>query len=125
MIANSLLRISVVLALVGMLLGITMGIREDFTLVPAHAHLNLVGYVSLFLAGLYYYAAPHAAETAIAKFHAFIAVIGAVVFPIGIGARVLGGLAYEPVVIVGALTVLAGNLLFAVNVIRFGVPRRA
>jgi len=41
-------------ALVGMSLGIFMGAREDFTLAPVHAHLNLLGWVSMFLYGLYY-----------------------------------------------------------------------
>jgi hypothetical protein len=125
MIANLLLRISVVLALAGMLLGITMGIREDFTLMPAHAHLNLVGFVSLFLAGLYYGAVPEAAKTAIAKLHAFTSVAGALVFPVGIAARLLGGPAFEPIVVVGALIVLAGNALFACIVVRHGVVREA
>ena len=58
MISTLLLRVSVVLGLIGMTLGMVMGIREDFTLAPAHAHLNLVGFVVPFLAGLYYRAVP-------------------------------------------------------------------
>ncbi|HEX9586867.1 MAG TPA: hypothetical protein VGA15_03890 [Bradyrhizobium sp.] len=37
--------------LVGMLAGIAMGIQQNFALGPAHAHLNLVGGVLLFLFG--------------------------------------------------------------------------
>ncbi|MEN3376701.1 MAG: hypothetical protein V7604_2056, partial [Hyphomicrobiales bacterium] len=40
---NVLFRVSVTLALVGMAAGIVMGIRQDFSLAPAHAHLNLLG----------------------------------------------------------------------------------
>ena len=36
-----------VFALTGMSLGIAMGMREDFTLAPVHAHINLLGWVSL------------------------------------------------------------------------------
>jgi hypothetical protein len=50
---NALFRVSVALALVGMALGIVMGIRQEFLLAPAHAHLNLLGFVTLFLAALY------------------------------------------------------------------------
>jgi hypothetical protein len=46
--------VSVVVLSLGMVLGIVMDIREDFTLQPAHAHLNLVGGVLLFLFALYY-----------------------------------------------------------------------
>jgi hypothetical protein len=45
---------------VGMCLGIFMGINQDFTLAPVHAHLNLLGWVSLFLFGIYYRTHAHA-----------------------------------------------------------------
>ena len=44
----------VVLLVVGMIWGIQMGISKDHAAMPAHAHLNLLGFVSLFLFGFYY-----------------------------------------------------------------------
>jgi hypothetical protein len=41
-------------ALTGMTMGIVMGISQDFTLAPAHAHLNLLGWVTMALYGLYH-----------------------------------------------------------------------
>lgn len=41
-------------ALTGMALGIHMGIAQDFSLAPAHAHLNLLGWVTMALYGLYH-----------------------------------------------------------------------
>lgn len=38
----------------GMAMGIVMGIGQDFTLAPAHAHLNLLGYVTMAIYGLYH-----------------------------------------------------------------------
>jgi hypothetical protein len=125
MIASLLLRMSVVLAVIGMLLGIGMGMKQDFQLAPAHAHLNLLGFVALFLAGLYYQAVPKAADTLLAAVHTWIAVIGAVLFPIGIGAVLLGGPNYELFTIVGSLIVLIGMLLFALIVLRHGAPSKA
>ena len=52
--------VSVVVLLIGMLAGIVMGIQKNFVLAPAHAHLNLVGGVLLFLFGLYYRLVPAA-----------------------------------------------------------------
>ena len=49
MIGSLMMCVSVVL----LLLGIVTGNREDFVPQPAHAHLNLVGGVLLFLFGLY------------------------------------------------------------------------
>jgi hypothetical protein len=61
MISSLLLRVSTVLLLCGLVIGIVMGMREDFTLAPAHAHLNLTGFVLMFLVGLYYRIVPAAA----------------------------------------------------------------
>lgn len=125
MLASNLLRVSVVMILIGMLLGIGMGIAQDFRLAPAHAHLNLVGYVGLFLAGLYYQAVPKAAVTRLASIQAWVSVIGAVVFPIGIAAVLLGGPKYEAGAILGSLIVFTAMVLFAVIVFRHGAPARA
>jgi hypothetical protein len=37
----------------GMTLGFGMGVTQDFRLAPAHAHMNLLGWVSMFLYGLF------------------------------------------------------------------------
>ena len=44
------LLLATVLLICGALLGIVMGAREDFQLVPVHAHLYLAGWASLALA---------------------------------------------------------------------------
>jgi hypothetical protein len=41
---------AVVLVMVGMLWGLQMAISQDHSALPAHAHLNLLGWVTLFLA---------------------------------------------------------------------------
>jgi len=111
MISSLLLRVSTVLLLLGMLWGISMGIRADFTLAPAHAHLNLVGFVLMFLVGLYYRIVPAAGAGLLAKIKAALHIIGAIVFPIGIAQVLLGG--SEAFTIFGSLIVLAAMALFA------------
>lgn len=44
MLASNLLRISVVVYLSGLGLGIDMGVAQNFTLGPAHTHLNPLGF---------------------------------------------------------------------------------
>lgn len=122
MLASNLIRIGVVIALVGLAVGIGMGIADDFRLAPAHAHLNLVGFVTLFLAGLYYAVVPEAAETTLAKIQGVAAVAGAVLFPTGISLVVMIGPQFVPVAIAGALIVFLGMALLAWIVFRFGVP---
>jgi hypothetical protein len=70
MIGSLMMCVSVVVLLLGMLAGIAMGITQNFMLAPAHAHLNLVGGVLLFLFGLYYRLVPAAGTTALAKLQA-------------------------------------------------------
>jgi uncharacterized membrane protein len=126
MMIKSLFRISVSLGLTGIILGIVMGIRQDFVLMPAHAHLNLLGFVTMFLSALYYRVVPEAAASGLARYQAVVSVAGAVVFPIGIACVLLGGHdRFEPVVVAGALTVLLGMALFAVIVFRTCGQQRA
>src|SRR5690348_7030652 len=73
----------IVLALVGMAMGIDMGMAQNFTYAPVHAHLNLVGWVTLVLFG-FAYRLEIARKDVWASVHYVIAAIGAVVFPIGI-----------------------------------------
>ncbi|HXQ03899.1 MAG TPA: hypothetical protein VN831_03970 [Bradyrhizobium sp.] len=123
---KSLFRIGVSLGLIGSVLGIVMGIRQDFALMPAHAHLNLLGFVTMFLSALYYRVVPEAAASTLARYQAIVSVAGAVVFPIGIACVLLGGHErFEPVVVAGALTVLLGMVLFAVIVFRTSGQERA
>ena len=67
MIGTLMMCVSVVILLIGMLAGIAMGIEQDFMLAPAHAHLNLIGGVLLFLFGLYYRLVPAAGSSSLAE----------------------------------------------------------
>ncbi len=44
---------AVIAAVTGMAWGLIMGISENHVTMPAHAHLNLLGWVSLFLIGIF------------------------------------------------------------------------
>src|ERR1041385_7117153 len=84
MIGSLMMCVSVVILLIGMLAGIAMGITQDFALAPAHAHLNLVGGVLLFLFGLYYRLVPAAGTTLLARVQGWLHIAGAIVFPAGV-----------------------------------------
>lgn len=104
--------------LVGMLAGIAMGIEQDFALAPAHAHLNLVGGVLLFLFGLYYRLVPEAGTSALAKLQGSLHIVGAILFPAGVALVVLKGTSFIAAPIAGSLIVVAAMALFAVIVLR-------
>jgi heme/copper-type cytochrome/quinol oxidase subunit 1 len=60
-------------------------------LAPAHAHLNLIGGVLLFLFGLYYRLVPAAGTTTLAKVQGWLHIIGTVLFPVGVAVVLLKG----------------------------------
>jgi hypothetical protein len=118
MIGSLMMCLSVVILLVGMLAGIAMGIEQNFVLAPAHAHLNLIGGVLLFLFGLYYRMVPAAGTSTLAKVQGWLHMIGAVVFPTGVAVVLLKGPSFEAAPIAGSLIVVAAMALFAVIVLR-------
>ena len=122
MIGSLMMRVSVVLLLVGLLWGIEMGIRQDFALAPAHAHLNLVGGVMLFLFGLYYRLVPAAGTSSLAKVQGWLHITGAIVFPIGIAIVTIYGDKAVIAPILGSLILLAAVALFAMVVFRTSQP---
>ena len=116
MIGPLMMCVSMLILLAGMLAGIVMGIKQDFALGPAHAHLNLIGGVLLFLFGLYYRLVPAAGTSRLAKLQGWLHMIGAVVFPAGVAIVILKGEALVAIPIAGSLVVLAAIALFAVIV---------
>lgn len=118
MIGSMMMCMSVVILLIGMLAGIVMGIEQNFTLAPAHAHLNLIGGVLLFLFGLYYRLVPAAGTTTLAKVQGWLHMIGAILFPAGVAVVLLKGPSFEVAPIVGSLIVVVAMALFAVIVFR-------
>ena len=75
--------------LAGECLGIWMGIAHDFTLSPAHAHLNLLGWVTLALYGVMHRAYPALAQAKAAQAQAALAIIGSIALPAGIAMSIL------------------------------------
>jgi len=117
------LLLACILLLCGATLGIVMGAREDFQLVPVHAHLNLAGWASLALFGLTYRAYPEIAATSLARYHFIVSGVASVLLPIGIGLAVLRnspGLA-----IASSILWLLGVLMFLAQLIRLVRSRTA
>ncbi len=110
------LRIAVIYALVAMFLGITMGIREDFTQASTHAHLNLVGWVSMALYALVYRQYPAAAQSRFAMLHFWIANVGAVLLTVGIYTQMADMPSLAFIVISGSFITILGMLIFTVIV---------
>jgi hypothetical protein len=122
--SGRLLRIAVVYWIVAVCWGIYMGATEDFTDVPVHAHLNLLGWVSLGLCGIVYALAPHLAETMLAKVHFWLHNLGLPVLMLGVwllrhGQEGIGG----PIAGIFSIVMGLGILCFGINLWRGGFPK--
>ena len=111
-------RAAVLFVIVGMIWGIAMGISQDHSTLPAHAHLNLLGWVSLFLFGIYYHLHPTLDRSRLASLQVWVWIVGTIILTIGVGLVHSGHEIGDPIAAVSSLVVLADTLLFGWLVFR-------
>lgn len=99
----------------GMIWGIQMSASGDHMLAGAHAHLNLVGWVTMGLFGMYYHAVPVAAAQGLAKIHYALALLGVVLMVPGIVMAITEK--GEIFAIIGSFLTLASMLVFVFTVL--------
>jgi hypothetical protein len=118
-------RLAVLFVIAGMAMGIGMAMSHDHSIMPAHAHLNLLGWVSLFLFGIYYERRPVLDTSRLAMVQVSVWAVGTVVLTAAVAALHLGYSAAEPFAGLASMALLAAMLLFAYVVFRptaFEVP---
>ena len=109
---------AVLLAVFGIAWGIQMAMTGDHTAMPAHAHLNLLGWVSLFLFGIFYQLHPQIDRSRTALVQAWGWIIGTIVQAAGVALVLSGNPIGEPIAAISSLVVLADMLLFGWLVLR-------
>ncbi len=113
-------RSAVLFLIVGIAIGLEMAISGDHGIFPAHAHINLLGWVTSALFGGYYALNPDRAERRIAMIHFVVYTVGLVVMLPALYVMLLGYPRVEPIVATGSLIVAAGVLIFAAVVFSSG-----
>lgn len=111
-------RIAVCLGLIGMAGGVAMAASQNHDLHPAHAHLNLLGWVSLFLLGAYYRFNPALDARRGARWQVLAWTFGTVVLSIGVAAIYAGYPKADPIAAIGSLIVVGSMVWFAYFVFR-------
>jgi hypothetical protein len=109
---------AVAVVLVGMAWGLYMAISQDHSTLAAHAHLNLLGWVSLFLFGVFYRLHPALDASRIARLQVLIWLAGTVILTMGVAMIHSGRPSGEPFAGVGSIIVIADMLLFGWLVLR-------
>src|ERR1044071_2593411 len=111
--------LGVVCLFMGMLWGMHMGEAEDFTMMPAHAHLNLLGWVTMAIYGTFYALTHASLRPKLAWVNFILAAVGV--------AAMIPSLAlylpthdakYVPGIIVGEIATVLSLLVFGVSVYR-------
>lgn len=111
-----ILKIAVVYLIIGAVFGLGMGLSQQFIMAPVHAHLLLLGWVSLALAGIIYHLYPAAAETRLARVHFWLHNLGLPPFMIALAALLTGNAAAGPFIGIAATVVVIGLGCFMFNV---------
>lgn len=112
------LRLAVVYLLCGIGLGVFMGASGDHSLFPVHAHLNLLGWVSMALFAWIYDRCPALAANRLGAAHFWLYNLALPLLMLGLTALLRGAAWLEPVVGALSVAVLVAVALFAVNLFR-------
>ena len=110
--SNLCFRGAMLLLLAGMLWGLQMAMTDDHSAFPAHAHLNLLGFVALFLFGIFYRLNPKVEANRLALPQVWIWIVSTVVLVFGVGLVHTGHPAGDPIAAVGSFAIFANAILF-------------
>lgn len=102
--------LGLIFLVIGMLFGMWMGMVQDFRFAAAHAHWNLVGFVTSSIYGLTHRAYPKLAESRLTWTQCALHVIGVLLFAPGIVLAV--ATEEHRVAIVGGLVLILAALMF-------------
>ena len=119
--AELFFKTAILFLIVGIAIGLQMSISGVHNVTGAHAHINLLGWVTSAIFGAYYALNPAKAEGRLPMAHYGIYTAGVVVMIVGLYLLLQGNPALEPVVAAGSLITFVGVLVFAVVV--FGKAR--
>ena len=115
-VSNNFLRLGVLSALVGMSLGVWMGANQDFVLRPVHAHINLLGFASMMLFGLFYRAFPAAGRGWLPLAHFALSVLGFLILMPSLALMLLAKPVFLPGMIASEIMLVSSMLMFVIIV---------
>jgi len=105
-------RTAIIFLIIGIAIGISMSMSQNHNVIGAHAHINLLGWVTSALFGGYFALNPAKAGR-LAMIQYIIYTIGVVLMGGSLYLLLQGNAGMEPVVAVSSLITFAGVLLFA------------
>lgn len=104
---------AIVFLVIGIMMGLQMSITGTHNVIGAHAHTNLLGWVTMALFGTYFALVPEKARSRLAMIQYGVYTSGVVLMVPSLYFMLQGNEAFEPLVAVSSLVGFAGVLLFA------------
>lgn len=124
-IANLYFRTAIVFLILGISIGLHMSISGNHAATGAHAHANLLGWVTMAIFGGYHALNPQKAARRLAAIQYGVYTFGVAVLIPSLYLMLSGNAAMEPIVAVSSLIAFAGVLLFAVIIFAREEPATA
>jgi cbb3-type cytochrome oxidase subunit 1 len=121
-VADYFFKAAVLFFLFGIAMGLQMSISGEHNVIGAHAHTNLLGWVTSALFGAYYALNPAKAESRLATIHFWVYIVSIAVMSPSLYALYLGNPGVEPLLAISSLTGFGAVIVFAVVVF---TPARA
>jgi hypothetical protein len=112
-IAENFFKLAILFLILGILMGLQMSISGNHNVIGAHAHTNLVGWVTMALFGGYYALNPAKAETRLAVFHFWSFSGSVIVLTPALYLFYLGYTAVEPLLGIASIAAFVSVLIFA------------
>jgi len=109
------IKLAVLYLIIGISLGMAMGASQNFTLRPVHAHVNLLGWTTMALAGLIYSVFPQAGESRLARLHFWLLNLALPVMMVALSMMLLGHMAFAPALVIAEIIAALAILAFAAN----------
>jgi hypothetical protein len=112
-ISHYFFKTATIFLIVGIAVGLHMGISENHSAMPAHAHIVLLGWVTSALFGGYYALQPAKADWRAAFLHFVVYLVGMIIMFPALYLKYTGYPQFEPLLAGGSMIVALGVLIFA------------
>jgi cbb3-type cytochrome oxidase subunit 1 len=109
------IKLAVLYLLAGVIFGLVMAANHHFEFIPVHAHINLLGWATMALAGVIYYLFPHAGGSRLGLWHFWLHNLALPVSMVALFLALAGHPQLEKLAAASASVIVLGVALFAVN----------
>ncbi|TMJ38963.1 MAG: hypothetical protein E6G87_05325, partial [Alphaproteobacteria bacterium] len=111
--ARNFFILALIYAICGMLLGLYMGLSQDHTQMPTHAHAMVLGWLMSGFFAFFYHFFPEIGRSWLARVHFWFTAAAGVVLLVSLYFVVGGNTQLEPVTGISSMLYFVGLLLFA------------